>query len=511
MTIAQSIGGLLVRGAYALGYDAAQQNRHTRNLSFSRSRPQAEDNMLGQWDRVRLRQRCLDLRRNNPVVAAVVECMSDNVVGSAINPQAKTLDTAWNEQAEAFWREWSKVCDIRQRCRMADFQRLAVHSRMLAGDVLFVILSNGQLQPIEGERIVTPLSLRDKSNVVDGIRVDPKTGIAVGYYIMPRTADGVVDEGSKDFDYIRREDAIYLARPAFRVDQLRGIPDLAPVVITLEHLRELTESTLEKARLDAMQGWAVTSSQSGIGPGSYSPNMVDNGAGYSQYEKFESGMTHYLRPGEDVRPLNGNTPNSQYDSFVTKTLRLTGAALRLPYEFVAMDFSQGNFSSSRAALLQAYRTFSGWQEWLAGGFLQRVWNWRIAKAIKDGVLPPAPVNTKGISQWYQVEWSYPEFQWVDPQAEAQAEQLAFNMGATTLSAIVRKKGRDAEDVLREKGNDIAAAERIAQEINAEHGTKLTWRDLISTLMPGQNPSERNVEQRDKKVELKKQGGADGGE
>jgi capsid protein len=179
------------------------------------------------------------------------------------------------------------------------------------------------------------------------------------------------------------------------------------------------------------------------------------------------------------------TPGSQFPAFTERIARIIGASFGLPYEFVLLDFSMGSFSSSRAALLQTYRTFEGWQRWLIGGMLQPIWNWRIAKAIKAGDLPPAPVDARGVSEWYKVRWQRPEFGWVDPQSENQGHILAINAGASTLSEWCGKRGRDAEDVLHEKGADITTAIKVAESINAAHGTNLTWRDLIVTNMPGQ--------------------------
>jgi capsid protein len=275
-----------------------------------------------------------------------------------------------------------------------------------------------------------------------------------------------------------------------RFDMVRGIPELSPVINDLRYMHQLQKATLEKANMDAMNAWAVKRNGPS-GPGNLGARGSSNGVDAVQFEKFETGRVHYLRPDESVESLASNTPGSQYLPFTQLSLRIIGSALCLPYEFMLLDFSQGSFSSSRAALLQTYRTFSGWQEWLTGCLLQRTWNWRIAKAIKAGELPPAPLDEKGVSQWYKVQWSYPEFGWVDPQSESTANQLDFNMGSTSLSAITRKKGRDAEDVLAEKAQDIATAIRITNEINKQTGSNLTWRDLIATLMPGQQPAATN--------------------
>lgn len=482
-----------IRNIMAAGYDAAEYNRHHKQLSWGRTVAKDEDTLVGKWDRNRLRLECSNLRRNDAIVAGVGERFADNVVGGGISPQAKTSSPEWNSEVEAWWSNWEKVCDSRQRVPMRHVQRLVVQSRLFAGDVGFVMTSGGQIQPIEADRIASPdnLTKEDAARTVEGVKVDRKSGIILGFYVFNRSVNGSVETSSTDYEFVPRENFIFCTRPA-RFDQVRGIPELTPVINDLRYLHSLQQATLEKANMDAMNAWAIKRNGPN-GPGNLGPRGVSSGVDAVQFERFESGRIHYLRPDESVESLSSNTPGSQYLPFTNLSLRIIGSALSLPYEFLLLDFSQGSFSSSRAALLQTYRTFSGWQEWLVSSFLQRLWNWRIAKAIKAGELPPAPIDSKGISEWYKVQWSFPEFGWVDPQSESQAAQLDFNMGATSLSAITRKKGRDAEDVLTEKASDIAVAIRIANDINAQTGSTLTWRDLISTLMPGQNPSASNVQ------------------
>lgn len=474
------------RKFFAAGYDGAEDTRRHRDLPWSRRTARDEDSLIGSYDRDKLRIRCANLRRNNTIVAGVVERFSDNVVGTGIMPQAKTTDPKWNDEAEAFFKEWAKVSDLRKRVDFREIQRLIVQQRLLAGDVGFVMTSGGQLQPIESERIATPNKLEGKESVVDGVKIDPKTGITLGYYVFGRDNTGKVDTSTSNYDFIPRENFVFCMKP-HRFDMVRGVPELAPVVNDIQYIHELQQATLEKAKMDAFNAWVVKR-ESYSGPGNLGPRNSATSVNSQSWENFETGRTHYLMPGEDVASLASNTPNPQYMEFIRMSLRLCGSALCLPYEFILLDFSQGSYSSSRAALLQTYRTFTDWQTWLTTCFLQRIWNWRIAKAVKEGVIAPAPLDDKGISQWYRCEWSFPEFGWVDPQNEAQANLLEWQLCTNTVTQMNRKKGRDVEDVMREKGMELAFADRIAQEVNTAQGTSFTWRDIISAQIPGQAPA-----------------------
>ncbi|MBU0516527.1 MAG: phage portal protein, partial [Proteobacteria bacterium] len=236
--------------------------------------------------------------------------------------------------------------------------------------------------------------------------------------------------------------------------------------------------TLQKAKLDAMHAWAITLEGAG-GPGALGPRLGQQSAvGSPQFEKFEAGQNYYLRTGEKIESLASNTPNREYESFTRNTLRLIGAAIGMPYEFMVMDFSTGSYASQRMALLQTHKRLRSYQMWLTRRFLQRVWNWQIAKAIKSGKLAQAPADPTGVSEWYKVDWIYPEFGWADPHREAQKALLEYRMGTNTFSMMAKERGRDPEELLSEKGRDIAKAHAIAQDVNKETGLALTWKDFI---------------------------------
>jgi lambda family phage portal protein len=458
-------------------YRASDATRHRETKAGVVAFANDEDRAITQIGRENVRLECRDLRRNNAVAAGIGTRFADNVVGSGILPQAKTTDPDWNARAEAFFSEWAKIADYRQRTSFWGLQRLVVQARLFDGECGFVLVENGQLQPIEAERIRQPTP--SIPGVFDGVALN-ENGIRTGYCIHNRDRDSGQFQGTS-YRLVPAANFKHCAN-LFRFDQVRGVPDFAPVVNAVRDLDEYLEATLLKAKNEAKQFYVVVN-EAGAPTGLAS--RYDTSTTGATLETVETGEIHYLRPREKMERIGNITPGDQFAPFVEKNLRLIGAALGLPYEFVLLDFSQGSFSSSRAALLQTYRTFENWQQWLVECFLQPVWNWRIAKAIKAGELDSAPLDARGVSQWYRVQWQTPEFGWVDPQNEAQANILKISAGAASLTQWARKDGRDAEELLAEKGRDIAAAVRIAQELNREYGTAITWKDLIALGIPGQ--------------------------
>ena len=440
-------------------YLGASSGRHRRSEGVRNPRPYDEDRVIGAYRLGALREQCLALRRDNPIVAGTCKRFADHVVGPrGITPQAKTSDTAWNDAAEDFWREWEKVADYRLRLNMRELQAMCVEWRLTMGDGGHVLLANGQLQPVEGMRISNPDKVAPDENIIGGVKLS-SGGIPLKFFIHPRNQQGLIVPGV--YDAVNREDFVFVSSP-FRADQVRSIPELAPILTSIEDFDEMQKLNIEKAKLDAMNAWAVKSDQgagriANLGPRGYS----DGDATKPQmYERFRSNSVHYLNRGEDILSLESKTPNAQYVAFCELSLRIIASALSIPYEFLVLDFKQGSFSASRAALMTTYRTFSMWQQWLIDRFLQRVWNWRIAKAIKAGDLPPAPVDARGYSQWHRVTWMTPRYDWIDPKAEVASNEAKVRQGVDSVTGLAHVSGKDVEDIMDDRERELmAAAER----------------------------------------------------
>lgn len=456
----------LGRPIVAEQYQGGALSRHRRSEGVRSPRPYDEDRVVGAYKLSALREQCLALRRDNPVVAGTCKRFADHVVGPrGITPQAKTDDPAWNEAAEDYWREWEKIADFRQRMNMRELQAFCVESRLCLGDCGHVLLSNGQIQPVEAMRIADPDKKAPNDNIIQGIRVSP-SGIPLKFFVHARDASGLVSAST--YEVVNKEDFIFVVSP-FRADQLRGIPELAPIITSVEDFDEMQKLNIEKAKLDAMNAWAVKSESGAARMANLGPRGYDDGAATKpqMYEKFAANAVHYLNKGEEIMSLESKTPNAQYVQFCELTLRIIASALSIPYEFLVLDFKQGSFSASRAALMTTYRTFSMWQQWLIDRFLQRTWNWRIAKAIKAGELQPAPVDARGYSQWWRVTWMTPRYDWIDPKAEAVSNAARVKLGETSVGGIAHVHGSDVEDVMGDKKREFIAAGRKVLETNAE--------------------------------------------
>jgi lambda family phage portal protein len=166
-------------------------------------------------------------------------------------------------------------------------------------------------------------------------------------------------------------------------------------------------------------------------------------------QEVEPGMFQYLQPGESVETANPGRPNANADAFIVRILRMICAALGLPYEVVAKDFSQTNFSSARAALLEARKMWGELQDWLAGSVCQTSWELALEEAYLGG-LWDVPDFYAQRRAWTRATHTAPGWQWVDPVKEVKASKDAVDANLSTLAEECAAQGRDWEDVLKQR-------------------------------------------------------------
>lgn len=475
------------------GYDAADNDSRFRNYyARSRSLPLDEDKHIGASDRQSIRLECRDLWRNNEIVRAITDRFSSYAVWTGLYPQPQTSDPNINKEYAQWWAEiYTPTADYRQinGVDLIENQKLAISHRLIDGGLGYVLLENGQIQPIEADRISTPTEQANDKNVVEGVR-HSKSGIVLGYYICDRTSDGVVDKTKSR--YIPRDNFIYCYKPG-RIDQLVGIPDLAPCVNKLRDYDETDRYVLNKVKADATQQFkhkTVTGLPNML-PRNATTKTNSDGNDPTKVMKNEWGTVHNLLPQEDLEAFQSMTPNGEYVPYLKHQLQTIAAAVGVSYEILMIIFTEGSFSSQRAAIIHNKHAFLEWHDWLVSRMMNRLYNWRIAKAIKNGELPAAPLDARGVSEWWRKTWSVPYFDWVDPQKQVSADKERYNMGTDSITAIVNAQGRYRDEVFSEKASDIQAAVLKAQEINkSSPEARVTWRDIINTATPGQVTSEQ---------------------
>jgi lambda family phage portal protein len=143
-------------------------------------------------------------------------------------------------------------------------------------------------------------------------------------------------------------------------------------------------------------------------------------------------------------------------------LRSIGAALGLPYELVSKDFSQTNYSSARAALLEARRVFNRWQRYLIEHLCTHAYSMVIEEAWLRGEIPFREFDEHREALTAS-RWVPPTFGWVDPRKEVEAATLSIQTGLSSLAIEAAAQGRDWEQVLEQQARE----KQLRQELGLQ--------------------------------------------
>lgn len=466
-------------------------------------------------DLSQLRFQSRDLSRNNPLGGGAVNTAVTNVVGTGIKPQSRVdskllgiTDEAaaeWQSTAERLFWFWANSfnSDLTRTQNFWELQDLAFRSVLESGDCLVLRRFRERpgspfgltLQFIEADRIVNPIGKDADERFRAGVESD-EDGAPVRYHIANRHPGEGTYRWSNElttsvpaFDDQGQRLTLHLYRRT-RIGQSRGIPFLAPVIESLKQLGRYTEAEITAAVISGMFAVAITTEKPsgpslpmGVLPGAVPAPGTQPGKG-SGFTKLKPGIIAELAPGEDIKAIDPNRPNTAFDPFVQAVLRQIGAQLEIPFELLIRHFT-ASYSASRAALLEAWKFFRARRAWLVANFNQPVWEWFLTEAIARGAIQAPGFFENPIirAAWCNAEWSGSPMGQIDPLKEAKAAQAWLEMGATTLQQVTQEQfGTDWEENVRQRSRE--------KDVLEEAGL---WVDP-NPVLPAPNTDQQNPDQ-----------------
>lgn len=414
-----------------------------------------------------LRERSRDIIRNDGYANGISKTYASNIISSGIKAQSRlkykrlgiTKEQAveYQENFEQIFENWIPNADAAKKLDFYEIQNLCIKQIVDNGDVVVLPLrsnvpgrANISLQIIEADRLTNPNMMPDNLDMREGVEID-EFGGAVAYHIKKTHPGDMVYSGGFKNEYVR-----YPAYDSFgnknilhlyimdRPGQSRGIPILAPVLSLFKDLSSYVEAELLKNRIAACFAIFVKKNDALAGAIGRSSETASN----QRLESIEPGRIDYLAPGESIESATPQNTNGSFEPFVVLILRSIAAAINLPYEIVAKDFSKTNYSSARAALLDAVKYFKSLQTWISKKLCQEIYNMVIEDAYLRGEIN-IPNFYQLKSEWLRVKWQAPGWAWIDPLKEVQASELGLKTQIMSLSDIASSLGHDWEETLEQ--------------------------------------------------------------
>ncbi len=420
-----------------------------------------------------LRQRSRSLYMGAPLATSAIKSYLTNVVGSGLKCHPKidyeflglSRDEAkeWEKHTMREFALWAdeKHCDATKVNNFHEMQGLALTSWLLNGDSFALVDSEPptpfmpyslRIHLIESDRVTNPnttafsgltgqvwFNTENGNRVYNGVELDDNGGI-IAYHVCnfypnsfiptmqlrkwTRISAFAKNTGMANILHIMQSE---------RPEQYRGVPLLAPVI---ESLKQLTRYIDAELVASVINGFFTAFIKSSLPTGEMlfdeaqdPAEKVDNtDFGY----ELGPGTINRLMPGESVDIADPKRPSQNFDAFVSSMAKYIGAAIEVPYELIMKSFD-ASYSASRAALLEAWKSFRMRRTWLARGFCQPIYELWLSEAVaRERINAPGffddPIIRKA---WTKAEWNGPSPGQLDPLKEVLASQKKVDVGFST--------------------------------------------------------------------------------
>lgn len=155
-------------------------------------------------------------------------------------------------------------------------------------------------------------------------------------------------------------------------------------------------------------------------------------------------------------------PQSGYVEYMQGIAREIGTGLGLPYELFARDFSQTNYSSARAALIEAWRHFNVEREHIAYQWADQCYQLFLEEAVELGFVD-APDFYTYQQAYSRADWLGLGYQPVDELKHAKSVTERLLNGTTTYQRIYAEMGLDAEEEIESYYRDQALHKEYSEK------------------------------------------------
>lgn len=435
-----------------------------------------------------LTARARDLSRNNGVVAGGMQTLRDNIVGSTLRlstaPDYRLLGKslewalAWGNNTEAKFRSWADTTEV-DAGRSQNLLGLTLQvlgGAMLNGDAAALPLWlprpdarwGTRMLVVESDRLSTPLGLEHRDDIRGGVEMD-RYGAPLAYHFLKRHPGDAFGFGAfgtgavqpaLEWDRVpaytawgRRRVVHLLDRE--RTGQSRGRPIVSAVMSEFRmagkyasnELKASVANSLVAAFLESDLSQEAAAQLFGDDPRAAWNQSAQQSRGTNRdLRKLDAGAVIPLPVGARLSSFTPSRPNQAFEAFMLATMRNIAAGMNMPYELLLKDFSRTNYSSARAALLEAWRYFNGRRRWLTDYWLRAVYELWLEEAVNAGEVD-APDFYANRYAYSRARFIFGGRGWVDPVKEATAAQLRMQMGLSTLERECAEQGEDYEEVL----------------------------------------------------------------
>ncbi|MBN1567926.1 MAG: phage portal protein [Acidobacteria bacterium] len=396
----------------------------------------------------KLRYNARDLCRNNAYARKAKREWAKRVVGTGITPRPSTGNETLDKTILEYWNKWTRQCCSDSRINFYAAEKMIVQSCYESGEVLVRLWNRRpdddlavpfQIQVLESDYLdMDKTKTMDNGYIIHGIEFDP-IGRIRGYWLYGQHPGEVTQTSwrrSLASKFIPASDVLHHAE-LDRPGDVRAVTRFAAVIAKLRDLDEYADAEIVRKKIEACLTAMVTQPEGAEGPTLGSAAVDSTGA---KVEEFRPGMIMYGAAGAGVEFFSP-TSSGDYAAHKKSELREVAVGLDIPYVVLDDNLEAVNYSSYRGGLLSFRDAIEEYRwNWLIPQVLDPIYCRFIETLFLMDVIPEAN---------YTVQWDPPQFDLLDREAEAEADEIELRIGKTTYPQLVARSGYDADEQIAE--------------------------------------------------------------
>lgn len=404
-----------------------------------------------------IRSRARHAYANNPHASAAVEALATGLVGSGITPSSRHPDPAARKIIGEAFMQWSEKADADSVTDAFGLQAAVATALVVDGEAFAHLYFDERglvVRLVPAEFVDEGLSreIGGGARIVSGVEFS-SGGSRTAYWVRPADPTDVFATAQEPLR-IPAEQMLHIYRP-LGAGQVRGITWLAPVLLKLAEIDQLSDALLVGTKTAAMFAGFLkdVNGTAGENPfeGSQSGSILETG--------LEPGTLKYLPAGFDI---SFATPQQaqQTNDFMAAELRAVASGLGMPAHLVSGDLRDANYSSLRASMVAFRQRLERIQNHiLIPQFVRPVFERAITAAVLSGRIQAADFE-QARGEWMSAEFYPPRQPWVDPQKDAVAVREMLAAKLMSRRQAVAELGWNVEAVDEEIAADRAREDTL---------------------------------------------------
>lgn len=437
-------------------YDAASNGRRMAGWSTPSSGPNAAIASLQ-----KIRDRSRDMQRNEWSGAANTRIWTTNVIGTGIVPRPRTKILALKAKINKLWRQWVPDADADQVLDFYGMQALAARSWFSSGEVFGRVrprrLSDGLTVPMQVQILeadMCPLLDADvypglpAGNVIrQGIELSP-IGRRVAYWFWKKHPGD--KESSIDATMLSRVPAadVFHIYEVLRPGQLRGVPEMASIIVKLKNIADFDDAVLTKQHLSNLFTLFVTKAMPS-GANDVMTGLPYSGSLDEPIAGLEPGSSMELLPGEDVKFSSPPDAGATYSDYMRTQYLGAAAGTGTPYELLTGDLKDVSDRTLRIIINEFHRLCEvrQWHMFIPQMCAKVHAAW-VDYAQLAGELSATEAKTAKDVEWAPQAWAY-----IHPVQDVQAKVVEVAAGFRSRTSVISERGYDPDDIDQERADD----------------------------------------------------------